>query len=80
MATLVAIGYPDQTTAEEARQTVQQLEAELIIQADQVASISRDLGWVLGIVIRPLVLHSVRGMGGGRRTRRAVWPSRRERD
>ncbi len=43
MATLVAIGYPDQTTAEEARRTVQALEAELIIQADQVASISRDL-------------------------------------
>jgi uncharacterized membrane protein len=43
MATLVAIGYPDQTTAEQARQTVQQLEAELIIQADQVAAISRDL-------------------------------------
>lgn len=43
MATLVAIGYPDQTTGEEARHTVQQLEAELIIQADQVASISRDL-------------------------------------
>jgi uncharacterized membrane protein len=42
MATLVAIGYPDQTTAEAARQTVQQLEAELIIQADQVAAISRD--------------------------------------
>ena len=43
MATLVAIGYPDQGTAEQARQTVQELEAELIIQADQVASISRDL-------------------------------------
>ena len=41
MATLVAIGYPDQTTAEDARRTVQQLEAELIIQADQVAAISR---------------------------------------
>ena len=37
MATLVAIGYPDQGTAEQARQTVQQLESELIIQADQVA-------------------------------------------
>ena len=35
-----AIGYPDQGTAEQARQTVQQLEAELIIQADQVAAIS----------------------------------------
>jgi uncharacterized membrane protein len=42
MATLVAIGYPDQTTAEEARQTVQSLEADLIIQADQVAAIVRD--------------------------------------
>jgi uncharacterized membrane protein len=43
MATLVAIAYPDQGTAEEARQTVQQLESELIIQAEQVAAISRDL-------------------------------------
>jgi uncharacterized membrane protein len=43
MATLVAIGYPDQGTAEQARQTVQGLEADLVIQADQVASISRDL-------------------------------------
>lgn len=42
MATLVAIAYPDQTTAEQARQTVQGLEADLIIQADQVAAISRD--------------------------------------
>jgi uncharacterized membrane protein len=43
MATLVAIGYPDQGTAEQARETVQQLEAELIIQVDQVAAISRDM-------------------------------------
>lgn len=43
MATLIAIGYPDQETAEQARATVQELEAELIIQADQVAAISRDL-------------------------------------
>src|SRR5215469_3683515 len=43
MATLVAIGYPDQGTAEQARDTVRQLESDLIIQADQVASISRDL-------------------------------------
>ncbi len=42
MATLVAIGYADEATAEEARATVMELEAELIIQADQVASISRD--------------------------------------
>jgi uncharacterized membrane protein len=43
MATLVAIGYPDQGTAEQAAETVYQLESELIIQADQVAAISRDL-------------------------------------
>ena len=42
MATLVAIGYPDMGTAEDARQTVQRLESELIIQADQVAAIVRD--------------------------------------
>lgn len=42
MATLVAIGYPDQGTAEEARNVVQALEADLVIQADQVAAISRD--------------------------------------
>src|SRR5271163_2741821 len=44
MATLVAIGYPDQATADQARQTVQNLEADLVIQADQVAAISRDTG------------------------------------
>ncbi len=43
MATLVAIGYPDQGTAEQAMQTVEQLEGELIIQADQVAAIARDI-------------------------------------
>jgi uncharacterized membrane protein len=42
MAILVAIGYPDQVTAEQAMQTVEGLQSELIIQADQVASISRD--------------------------------------
>lgn len=42
MATLVAIGYPDQGTAEQARGTVARLESELIVQADQVAAISRD--------------------------------------
>lgn len=42
MATLVAIAYPDQVTAEEARTTVQSLEADLVIQADQVAAISCD--------------------------------------
>lgn len=41
-ATLVAIGYPDEGTAEYARAEVERLEADLIIQADQVAAISRD--------------------------------------
>src|ERR1700758_4038304 len=43
MATLVAIGYPEQGTAEQARETVSRLESELVIQADQVAAISRDM-------------------------------------
>ena len=43
MAMLVAIGYPDQGTAERALETVEGLQSELIIQADQVAAISRDL-------------------------------------
>ena len=43
MATLVAIGYPDEGTATQALETVQKLESELIIQADQVAAISRDM-------------------------------------
>ena len=43
MATLVAIGYPDQGTAEQAMETVGQLQGELIIQAEQVAAVSRDM-------------------------------------
>lgn len=43
MPTLVAIAYPDQGTAEQARETVRQLEGDLVIQAEQVAAISRDL-------------------------------------
>jgi uncharacterized membrane protein len=43
VATLLAIGYPDQGTAEQAMETVKQLQGELIIQAEQVAAISRDM-------------------------------------
>jgi uncharacterized membrane protein len=64
MATLVAIGYPDETTAEQARQTVQRLEADLIIQADQVAAISRDQSGKL----HTTTSHSMSSGGGG-----AVW-------
>ena len=41
MATLVAIGYPDEVTADAARQTVAGLQEDLVIQADQVAAIRR---------------------------------------
>jgi uncharacterized membrane protein len=64
MATLVAIGYPDETTAEQARQTVQRLEADLIIQADQVAAISRDQSGKL----HTTTSHSMASGSGG-----AVW-------
>lgn len=57
MATLVAIGYPDQGTAEQARQTVQELEAELIIQVDQVVAISRALEG-------KYYVHTTRGVAG----------------
>jgi uncharacterized membrane protein len=43
MATLVAIGYPDEGTAVQAQGTVDELQADLIIQAEQVAAISRDM-------------------------------------
>src|SRR5437588_3156261 len=66
MATLVAIGYPDQGTAEQARQTVQGLESELIIQADQVASISRDLDGKYHVH----TTHGGASAGGG-----AIWGS-----
>src|SRR5436305_15088882 len=66
MATLVAVGYPDQDTAEQARQTVQQLESELIIQADQVASISRDLDGKYHVH----TTHGGASAGGG-----AIWGS-----
>lgn len=56
MATLIAIGYPDQGTAEQALATVRHLEAELIIQADQVAAISRD---------QEGKLHTATGHGAG---------------
>ena len=42
MATLLAIAYPDESTAEQAMATVQELQSELVIQADQVAAISRN--------------------------------------
>jgi uncharacterized membrane protein len=42
MADLVAIGYPDETTALEAQQEAERLAADLIIQADAIAAIVRD--------------------------------------
>jgi uncharacterized membrane protein len=42
MATLVAIGYPDETTATAAGEEAQRLASELIIEPDAIAVISRD--------------------------------------
>lgn len=64
MATLVAIGYPDEVTAEAARKTVAGLEDDLIIQADQVAAISRDKGGKFHVT----TTHGGASSGGG-----AVW-------
>jgi uncharacterized membrane protein len=43
MSTLVAIGYPDQTTAGEAAEEAERLAADLIIQPDAIAAIRRDV-------------------------------------
>jgi uncharacterized membrane protein len=42
MADLIAIGYPDETTALEAQTEAEKLAADLIIQADAIAAIVRD--------------------------------------
>ena len=42
MATLVAIGYPDETTATAAADEAQQMAKDLIIEPDAIAVISRD--------------------------------------
>ena len=42
MADLIAIGYPDETTAYAAADEARQLAADLIIQPDAIAVISRD--------------------------------------
>ncbi|HEY4826160.1 MAG TPA: DUF1269 domain-containing protein [Solirubrobacteraceae bacterium] len=42
MATLIAIGYPDEGTAEYARTALSELESERVIKFDQVAVIIRD--------------------------------------
>lgn len=44
MATLVAIGYPDQTTAHVAAEEAERLAADLIIEPDAIAVITRDTG------------------------------------
>ncbi|HEX3588621.1 MAG TPA: DUF1269 domain-containing protein [Pseudonocardiaceae bacterium] len=42
MSTLVAIGYPDETTAGKAAEEVQRLAADLIIEPDAIAVVTRD--------------------------------------
>jgi uncharacterized membrane protein len=50
MATLVAIGYPDETTALSAMDEAERLQHELIIQADAVAAIIRNREGKLRVV------------------------------
>jgi uncharacterized membrane protein len=64
MATLVAIGYADQATAAQARDTVSRLESDLVIQADEVAAITRDQEGRYHV----LTSHGAGGTAGG-----AVW-------
>jgi uncharacterized membrane protein len=64
MATLVAIAYDDETTAEQARRTVQGLEADLVIEADQVAAITRDTAGKYHVTTS----HGDAGAGAG-----AIW-------
>jgi len=42
MSDLIAIGYPDETTAEEAAEEARQLARDLIIEPDAMAVIVRD--------------------------------------
>ncbi|MGE5288949.1 MAG: hypothetical protein ACM3ML_17470 [Micromonosporaceae bacterium] len=42
MADLIAIGYPDETTAEAAAEEARRLARDLIIEPDAIAVISRD--------------------------------------
>jgi uncharacterized membrane protein len=50
MATLVAIGYPDETTALSAMDEAERLQHELVIQADAVAAIVRNKEGKLRVV------------------------------
>ncbi len=61
VATLVVIGYADQGVAEAARKSVQELEDELTIETDHVASIARDVEGTYHAHIS----HSAAPAGGG---------------
>jgi len=61
MATLVAIAYPEEGTAEEARQVVLRLESELIVQDDQVAAIACDAKGKYHVT----TTHAAASTGGG---------------
>ena len=58
MADLIAIGYPDETTAEAAADEARQLAKDLIIEPDAIAVIVRDAqgdsGWVQADLLRPI--------------------------
>ena len=60
MADLIAIGYPDETTAEAAAGEARQLARDLIIEPDAIAVIVRDAGGDYHVHTR----HHVVGRGG----------------
>jgi uncharacterized membrane protein len=68
VATLVAIAYPDEGTAEEARKTVQRLEGDFLVEADEVAAISRDAKGNYHVT----TTHGAASAGGGA-ARGAFW-------
>ena len=71
MAALIAIGYPDETTALAAMEEVGQLERDLVIQPDTVAAIVRNREGAAGHHQPPLGrgLSAAAPPGPGRRRR-----------
>jgi uncharacterized membrane protein len=61
MSTLVAIGYPDEATAEAAAAEARRLAADLIIQPDAIAVIRRDSGGEYHVTTN----HNTVGSGAG---------------
>jgi len=61
MATLIAIGYPDETTATAAEEEARRLAKDLIIQPDAIAAVTRDRDGDYHVRTN----HRAAGVGGG---------------